>query len=150
MKKLVIILLMFSLVACSSKYPTRENEGKVKSMFVNAKFYIGGFGRGYHVKIINQTLSYADDRTTIKKHWQKRALTNKEILDLEKMFINSGASEWNREYSVPWVQDGTQWLIKYKSSRVEINSMGSNSYPSNFKRVLSYISKNLLKGKTFQ
>jgi len=151
----IILLFMLPLVGCSisNKNTYTNYNDKIttkKSIKVSAKFYIGGFGQGYHVKINDSVLSYADNTKSSIKNWEKRKITKKEIQELEKMFIYHDAPEWSSSYSVPWMQDGTQWLIKYKSPRLSVASRGSNSFPSDFNKVLKYISTTLLKGKVFQ
>jgi hypothetical protein len=145
---------MLFFVSCSSnnnRYK-KSSEAIKKSSKVNAQFYVGGFGQGYHVKITNNILSYLDDgySTNIKhKQWVKRKLAKNEIKNLEKMFIYYDVQEWDKSYNIPWMQDGTQWFIKYKSPTLSINSEGSNAYPSDYNKVLKYISQELLRGKNF-
>jgi len=152
-KFLFISSLLIFISGCTISSKTKTDSAKnpaAVSEKLNAYFYIGGFRGGYHVKIENNIIKYADTNNRKKINWKSRKITTNEIANLEKAFIQYGVTNWNQKYINLFMKDGTKWGIKYKSNKFDIKSRGSNSYPANFKKLIKYISEELLNGKKFQ
>ena len=119
---LINLFLISSLLVLTSGCTAPKaitNSGKVSALpskNPNAYFYIGGFGGGYHVKIENNVIQYADTNNRKKLIWKSKKITTSEIYNLEKAFIRYGVTDWNQKYINPFIQDGTKWGINYKLS----------------------------------
>ena len=151
MLKLISFLtvVIFILAACSVTTDTARSN-IFKNEKIEAYFYVGGFENGRYVKIDNNILSYGVRSFSSDIKWVNIPLKHSDLLHLEKTFQYYDIQEWDKRYDNPFIQDGVSWVIKYKSHRFEVNSRGSNSYPPNFKEVMSVISHDLLKGRVFQ
>ena len=157
MKKTIKVLLLsflFLITGCSSVISSNnsENPSVVTSnkQTISANFYIGGLTGAYNVIIKNDELSYKNSRKISNPKWVSMKLSKQDIVNLEKVFINYNASNWNSSYIKPRVQDGTYWRLIYSSENLSFNSRGQNKYPDNFKEITRYISTKLLHGKPFK
>ena len=94
-------------------------------------------------------LSYRTYNQGITSEWQKQKLTAEDIEKLENKLTELDVVNWDKQYRNPIIMDGRQWSIHYSSKKIKIKSNGSNKYPDIYKALISYISKELLKGNPF-
>jgi hypothetical protein len=150
----LFVLMMtcaFLMHGCSSSAHQKNyhNNGK-PIQNVSADFRVGGFfGTTYVVKIKDNVLSYRTYKQGVTSEWQKQTLSAEDIEKLESKFIELDVVNWDKQYINPNIMDGTNWFIQYSSKRIKIKSRGKNKYPDSYKSIMTYLSKELLKGKPF-
>ena len=102
------------------------------------------------LKISGLSLNYSVIRGGKVLNSKNIKLTVPELIKFEKNLKSIGVVSWSSNYSNPRILDGTNWIVRYKSKNFTINSKGKNNYPKNFNLFKSLISKELLKGLSFQ
>lgn len=143
-----IVLTTSLLFGCSTTTPKKE-EKQVKE--VQATFRIGGMQDWKSFEIKGNTLHYKHTRGPNTLEEDTRQLSHNDISQFEQKLIATRAANWSGFYNNnPRIMDGTSWSFEYKSSDIEMKSGGVNTFPSNFDELTSYISKNLLKNKSFR
>ena len=158
-----IICLIFCIVpilfGCTGSVTVNENSMDKARKINNdhaikqvvGYFYIGGFtGKSYIVKINGLVVNYSvTSRGKLLKS-KNIKLTAYDLVNFEKKLKSIGVMSWNNNYSNPRILDGTNWVVRYKSNTLVVNSKGKNNYPKNFNLLKSLVSKELLKGLSFQ
>jgi hypothetical protein len=145
---MVLSILIFS-TGCGTD--NIKSNSKLSGI-TEAYFSIGGMRGGYRVEIKGKKLTYTvyNHRGGGSSKETIFTLTKNDLEQLEEKFIYVKATEWNKVYkNPPGMMDGTNWIIKYKSNTLNVNSKGKNNYPKSFHVIKAYISSILLKGKAF-
>lgn len=149
MQKLAFSLVLFFSMSCGS--PSVKNSDKLLSLA--AHFSINHRSVSYVVNITGDKLVYIEKkhRGNSKSNIYKLQISDDNLRELEKKFLSAGANRWKKVYAnPPRSAGGTNWVIQYKSDRLNINSKGKNNYPKSFNEITSYISTDLLNGKPFR
>ena len=142
----LLSVLLLGLVGCTANH---HSDGKTIQN-ISADFRVGGFfGTSYYVKIKDNVLSYRTYSRGITSEWQKQTLSADDIKSLENKLIELGVANWDKQYRDSRIMDGTQWAVHFSSKKIKVKSKGSNKYPDTYKALIRYISKVLLKGKSY-
>lgn len=147
MRYIIFFLSSMFFIACSSDTKTFSDQTE-KNKPVEAYFFTGGFHlNSYKVEIKNSTLTYVSTKHLKQDQNLSYKLTQHDIKQLESIFKTFKAHQWQKNYMIPDIMDGSNWEFRYHSSNFNINSRGNIKYPPDFHKMLSHISRTLLDGK---